>query len=54
MVVGVDAVAHGRGDGHEAAEAVHERDEVGEVVGAYEAEVAGVRGVEEVGLLVLG
>ena len=51
-VAGVDAVAHGGGDGHEAAEAVHERDEVGQVVRADEGEVPGVGGVEEDGLFV--
>ena len=53
-VAGVDAVAHGGSDGHEAAEAVHERDQVGEVVGADEGEVARVGRAEETDLLVLG
>lgn len=47
------AVAHRGEDGHDAAEAVHERDEISEVVGAYHAEVAGFWVVEETGLLVL-
>lgn len=50
----VEAVAHGELYAHDAAEAVHEGDQVGEVVGAHEGEVAGVLGVEEAGLLVLG
>ncbi len=49
----VDAVAHGRGDGHEAAEAVHQRDEVGKMVGADQTEVAGVLRVQEDLLLVV-
>lgn len=53
-VGGVDAVAHGGGDRHEAAEAVHEGNEVGEVVGADEGEVAGVGRAEESDLLVFG
>jgi hypothetical protein len=54
LVGGTEAVAHGELDRHDAAEAVHEGDEVGEVVGADQAEVAWVLGLEEVGLLVLG
>ncbi|KAK0986829.1 hypothetical protein LTS01_009773 [Friedmanniomyces endolithicus] len=50
---GAEAVAHGREDGGEAAEAVEEGDAVGEVVGADEGEVAGVGVVEEADLLVL-
>jgi hypothetical protein len=49
-----EAVAQGELDRHDTAEAVHEGDEVGEVVGADQAEVAWVLGLEEVGLLVLG
>jgi hypothetical protein len=48
------AVAQRELDGHDAAEAVHEGDEVCEVVGADQAEVAWVLGIEEVDLLVLG
>lgn len=48
-----EAVAHGELDGHDAAEAVHEGNEVGEVVGADQAEMARVLGLEKVGLLVL-
>lgn len=51
---GVDAVPHGGGDGHEAAEAVHEGDEVGEVVGADQTEVVWVGRVEDGGLFVFG
>ena len=51
---GTKAVAHGELDGHDTAEAVHEGNEVGKMVGADQAEVAWVLGLEEVGLLVLG
>ena len=54
LVSWTKAVTHGELDGHDAAEAVHEGDEVGEVVGANQAEVARVLSLEEVGLLVLG
>jgi len=54
LVSGTEAVAQGELDRHDTAEAVHEGDEVGEVVGADQAEVAWVLGLEEVGLLVLG
>jgi hypothetical protein len=53
LVGGAKAVAHGELNGHDAAETVHEGDEVGKVVGADQAEVAWVLGLEEVGLLVL-
>ena len=49
-----EAVAEGELDRHDTAEAVHEGNEVGKVVGADQAEVAWVLGLEEVGLLVLG
>lgn len=48
------AVAHGELDRHDTAEAIHEGDEVREVVGANQAEVARILSVEEVGLLILG
>lgn len=54
LVRRAEAVAQGELDRHDTAEAVHEGDEVGEVVGADQAEVAWVLGLEEVGLLVLG
>jgi hypothetical protein len=50
--VGLHAVAQRGEDGHYAAEAVELGDEVGEVEGAEEREVAGVCG-EEAGLFVL-
>jgi hypothetical protein len=53
LVGRAEAVAEGELDRHDTAEAVHEGDEVGEVVGADQAEVAWVLGLEEVGLLVL-
>lgn len=48
------AVAQRELDRHDTAETVHEGDEICEVVGADQAEVAWVLGIEEVGLLVLG
>jgi len=54
LVGRAEAVAQGELDRHDTAEAVHEGDEVGEVVGADQAEVSWVLGLEEVGLLVLG
>jgi hypothetical protein len=54
LVRRAEAVAQGELDRHDTAEAVHEGDEVGEVVSADQAEVAWVLGLEEVGLLVLG
>jgi hypothetical protein len=54
LVSRAKAVAQRELDGHDAAEAVHEGDEVCEVVGADQAEVAWVLGIEEVDLLVLG
>lgn len=47
------AIAHGELDRHDAAEAIHEGNEVCEVVGANQAEVAGILSVEEVSLLIL-
>lgn len=54
LVRRTEAVAEGELDRHDTTEAVHEGDEVGKVVGADQAEVAWVLGLEEVGLLVLG
>ena len=54
LVRRAETVAQGELDGHDTTEAVHEGDKVGEVVGADQAEVAWVLGLEEVGLLVLG
>jgi hypothetical protein len=54
LVGRAEAVAQGELDRHDTAEAVHEGDEVGEVVGADQAEVAWVLSLEEVDLLVLG
>lgn len=48
-----ETVAHGELNGHDTAEAVHEGNEVRQVVGADQAEMAGVLSLEEVGLLVL-
>lgn len=47
-----EAVAHRGHDRHDAAEAVHEGDQVGKVVGADQREVAGIGVVEETVLLV--
>ena len=49
-----ETVAQRELDRHDTAETVHESDEIGEVVGAYQAEVAWVLVIEEVDLLVLG
>lgn len=46
------AIAHRRHDTHDAAEAIHEGDQIGEMVRADEGEVAGVGVVEETILLV--
>jgi hypothetical protein len=54
LVSRTKAVAQGELNGHDAAETVHEGDEVCEVVGADQAEVAWVLGIEKVDLLVLG
>jgi hypothetical protein len=54
LVSRTKAVAQGELNGHDAAETVHEGDEVCEVVGADQAEVAWILGIEKVDLLVLG
>jgi hypothetical protein len=54
LVSRAQAVAERELNGHDAAETVHEGNEVCEVVGADQAEVAWVLGIEEVDLLVLG
>lgn len=48
------AVAHARENRHDTAKAVHEGDEVCQVIGADEREVAGVSSVKQASLLVLG
>lgn len=47
------AVAHGELDRHDAAEAIHEGDEVRKVVGTHQTEVAWVLGLKKAGLFVL-
>ena len=53
LVGRIDAVAHGRGYRHEAAEAIHERDQVGKMICADQAEVSRIRSAEQSCLLVL-
>lgn len=47
-----EAVAHGELNRHDTTEAVHEGDKIGKVIGAHQAEVTRILGLEQTGLLI--